>query len=93
MLFFIAKEKNKLSIGDVAKRKKLGCNKILRCTETIFGRESYANIHLEPNQTNQFQWQVDIKRIEIFKTLTKPAEIKRFNKAIKLIPKDGVFHM
>ncbi|CAF3637471.1 unnamed protein product [Rotaria socialis] len=54
---------------------------------------AYANIYLEPTQTNQFQWQMDTKKIEIFKTLAKPAEIKRLNKAIKLIPKDGVFHI
>jgi hypothetical protein len=36
---------------------------------------------------------VDTKKIEIFKTLAKPPEIKRLNKAIKLIPKDGIFQM
>ncbi|CAF3333556.1 unnamed protein product [Rotaria socialis] len=50
---------------------------------------AYANIYLEPTQANQFQWQADTKKIEIFKTLAKPAEIKRLNKSIKLIPKDA----
>ncbi|CAF3469075.1 unnamed protein product [Rotaria socialis] len=54
---------------------------------------AYANRYLEPTQANQFQWHVNAKKIEIFKTLAKPAEIKRLNKSIKLIPKDGVFHI
>lgn len=51
-------------------------------------------MHLEPIQTNQFQWQLDPqKKIEMFKTLGKPAEVKRLNKVLRLIPKDGIFYM
>ncbi|CAF3470450.1 unnamed protein product [Rotaria socialis] len=55
---------------------------------------AYANIYiLNQHKQINFNGKWVQKRIEIFKTLAKPAEIKRLNKAIKLIPKDGVFHI
>ncbi len=96
MVFFIAKEKQKVPIDFPSIWVKFSCilkvasfrirfRSLTRCFSI-----AYANIHLEPKQTNQLQWHVNTKRIEIFQTVATPAETKRLNKAIKLIPKDGI---
>jgi hypothetical protein len=98
MVFFIAKEKQKVPIDFPSIWVKFSCilkvasfriqfRSLTRCFSI-----AYAHIHLEPTQTNQFQWHVDTKRIEIFKTVATTSKIKRLNNAIKLIPKDGILH-
>jgi hypothetical protein len=96
MVFFIAKEKQKVSIDFPSSWVKFSCILKVASFQIRFRSPTrcfsiaYANIHLEPTQTNQFQWHMDTKRIEIFKTVATPAETKRLNNAIKLIPKDGI---
>jgi hypothetical protein len=96
MLFFIAKKNKKLPINFPSIWINFSC--ILKVASfRIRWRSPLSILLMQIYIWNQGK-QIDFNRkwtqkIEIFKTLPKPAEIKRLNKAIKLISKDGIFHM
>jgi hypothetical protein len=99
MLFFIAKERNKLPIDYPSVSAYFSC--ILKIaffriqwkSPTGCFDMASANVSLEPTKKNQLQWTLDIRKINACKARAKPAEIKRFNKALQLIPNNGIFHM